>query len=85
MHHIRLFGVVLLVIGILLGGWGLYQDYTAPPCPDPIQPSGQNVVGGACEEPGLMELFGGVALTITGVAVFGVSHIILRRRDARTE
>ena len=76
-YYIRLFGVALIVIGVLLGGWGFYQDYTAPSCSGPIQPSEQNPASGGCEDPGLMEQFGGVTLTLIGIAVLGISHVIL--------
>ena len=71
-------GIGLVIIGLLLAGWGIYQDSTAPPCPDPID-SGTS---GGCQEPGLTELFGGIVLFIIGIVVSSGTYIISRLKKA---
>ena len=63
----RTIGIGLVIIGLLLAGWGIYQDSTAPPCPDPMD-SGTS---GGCQEPGLTELFAGIGLFIIGIVIGG--------------
>ena len=71
-------GIGLVIVGLLLVGWGIYQDSTAPPCPDPMD-SG---TAGGCQEPGLTELFGGIVLCIVGIVVSSGRYIDSRLRKA---
>lgn len=76
---LRLLGVSLVGVGLLTGGWGLYQDTTAPPCQDAL-----GSPAGGCQEPGLVELFTGVALTAIGLTVVGGTQIVRWRRNRPT-
>ncbi|MFC6732382.1 MULTISPECIES: hypothetical protein [unclassified Haladaptatus] len=75
-YAIRRLGVVLILVGVLLVCWGVYQDYAAPACIDTHE---GDVAGGACEEPGLLELFGGVSLALTGIVLVGLAQSLLWR------
>jgi hypothetical protein len=74
----QIIGIGLVIIGLLLAGWGIYQDSTAPPCPDPKDPG----TSGGCQEPGLTELFGGISLFIIGIMVSSGTLIISRLKKA---
>ena len=69
--RVRLLGIGVLIIGVLVAGVGLYQDYNAPACQDTIQPSqDQAISSGGWQEPGLTELFAGVGAAIVGSEIF---------------
>ncbi len=74
LHPARIFGAVLVVVGLFVAGYGLYQDTTAPACSGPIEsPEDGQMSAGGCQEPGLSKLFGGASLAVLGALLVGVA------------